>query len=182
MTGAVARRYAKAVFALAKETGVLQPAGDELARLAALAIDPTVGPVLGSPVLSGQRRAQLVDLLVRELRLSDLLARFLKLLAEHQRLRELPGICEYYQRLLDVQLGRVRITIRSARPLAPAQQQQLVASFATLTKKDVIPTVRIDPELLGGVLVEVDDKVYDGSVRTQLERLAKELTGAASSL
>ena len=49
-----------------------------------------------------------------------------------------------------------------------------------MTGKQVVPTVAVDPELLGGIVVEVGSKVYDGSVRTQLERLAKELGGTAA--
>jgi F-type H+-transporting ATPase subunit delta len=114
------------------------------------------------------------------LSLSNLLTRFLAVLSDHQRLSELPAIAEYFQRLLDQTLGRVRIAIRSARVLDPAQEQQIAAAFARLTGKQVMPAAVVDPELLGGVLVEVEGKVYDGSVRTQLERLAKELSGTVA--
>jgi F-type H+-transporting ATPase subunit delta len=182
MTGAAPRRYAKALFALAKDAGVLQPTAAELGRLAGVASDPTVGAVLGSPLLSAPRRAQLLALLARELRLSDLTTRFVNLLGEHSRLRALPAIYDYYERLLDADLGRVRLTIRTARALEATQQQSMIAAFASLTQREVIPTLLIDPELLGGVVVEVEGKVYDGSVRNQLERIAKELTGTTSSL
>lgn len=181
MTGAVGRRYARALFALAKQAGTLDLAATQLANLAAIAADETIGPVLRNPVLSRQRRAELVQLLGRELGLSDLLVRFLSVLAEHNRLGELPRIHDHFQYLLDAELGRVRVTIRSARPLDPAQEQQIVTTFARLTAKQVLPTSVVDPELLGGVMVEVEGKIYDGSVRTQLEQLAKELTGARSS-
>lgn len=177
---AVARRYAKALFALAKDSGGLQPTADELARVAAVASDVNIGPVLRSPLLSPTRRSELAQMLSRELKLSDLLARFLQLLADHQRLGELPAIADRYQQLLDTELGRVRVTIRSANPLDAQQEAGIIAVFARLTQKQVIPRVVIDTELLGGVIVEVEGKVYDGSVRTQLEHLAKELSGAAS--
>ena len=74
----------------------------------------------------------------------------------------------------------MRITMRSARPLDSQQQEQIAGAFARLTGKQVLPTVAVDPELLGGIVVEVGSKVYDGSVRTQLERLAKELGGSAA--
>ena len=180
MSAAVARRYAKALFALAKETTVLQPTADELARLAAVASDASVGPVLCSPMLSVPRRHELAQMLARELTLSDLLSRFLQLLADHQRLGELPAIAERYQQLLDAELGRVRLAIRSAKPLAAKQEADIVAVFAALTGKQIISRVEVDTELLGGVVVEVEGKVYDGSIRTQLDRLAKELSGTAS--
>jgi F-type H+-transporting ATPase subunit delta len=64
--------------------------------------------------------------------------------------------------------------------LTPQQEKNLITTFSKLTGKQVIPTVVIDPDLLGGVLVEAQGKVYDGTVRAQLARLAKELTGTAS--
>jgi len=177
---AVARRYAKALFALAKDGNALQPTADDLARVAGVAADPTVGPVLRSPLLSPARRHELAQTLTRELRLSDLLGRFLQLLADHQRLGELPAIADRYQQLLDTAMGRIRIVVRSASPLDAAQEAGIVAAFAKLTGKEVISRVVVDTELLGGILVEVEGKVYDGSVRTQLNRLAKDLSGAAS--
>ncbi len=180
MSGGVARRYAKALFALAKEAAALQPSADQLGRLADVANDATVGPVLRSPLLSATSRRDLAQMLARELALSDLLTRFVRLLADQQRLGELPAIAERFQHMLDAELGRVRITVRSPRPLDPKQEADLIAVFAKLTAKQVLARVVIDAHLLGGVVVEVEGKVYDGSVRTQLDRLAKELSGAAS--
>ena len=180
MSGAVSRRYAKALFALAKDGNTLQPTADQLLRLAAVGADPAMGPVLRSPMLSVSRRHELAEMLARELTLPDLLARFLQLLADHQRLGELPAIADRYQQLLDAQLGRVRLTIRSAAPLDAQQEADIVSTFATLTGKQVISRVVVDGELLGGVVAEVEGKVYDGSVRTQLDRISKELSGAAS--
>ncbi len=179
MTGAVSRRYAKAVFALAKEAHALEQTADQLNRTAALVRDPEVGPVLGSPLLSLQRRRELAGLLTRELSLSDLLARFVGVLADHHRLNQLRAIADEFQRLLDQELGRVRITIRTARGLPADQQQAITGAFTRLTGKQVVPTTVVDPELLGGVVVEVGAKIYDGSVRSQLERLAKTLGGSA---
>ena len=180
MSGAVSRRYAKALFALAKDSNTLQPTADQLLRLAAIAADATLGPVLRSPLLSLTRRHELADMLARELTLADMLARFLRLLADHQRLGELPAIADRYQQLLDTEVGRVRLTVRSAAPLDAKQEADIVSTFATLTGKQVVSRVVVDGDLLGGVVVEVEGKVYDGSVRTQLARLSQELSGAAS--
>ena len=117
MTGAVARRYAKALFALAKQESALEQTAEQLQRMAALADDPAVGPTLRSPLLSSERRRQLAQTLARDLSLSDLLTRFVGVLADQQRLNQLPAMAEYFQLLLDQELGRVRITMRSARPL-----------------------------------------------------------------
>src|SRR5262249_5074390 len=110
---------------------------------------------------------------------SDLLTRFVRLLADHQRLQILPAVHAAVQRLLDRGLGRGRGAIRSAAALESRQEADIIAGFSRLTGKQGIPRITVDPELLGGVVVEVEGKVYDGSVRTQLDRLAKELAGTA---
>ena len=180
MSGAVGRRYAKALFALAKESAALQPAADQLNRVAALASDPDIGPVLRSPLLSAVRRTEIAAMLARELQLSDLLTRFVLLLADQQRLGALPAIATRFQALLDDELGRVRVAVSAARALDAKQEAELVATFAKLTGKQVIHTVTLDPDLLGGIVVEAEGKVYDGSVRTQFDRLEKELGGSAA--
>lgn len=176
----VARRYAKALFGLAKEAASLEPTAAELGRLAAVSTDPRVREVLSSPLLSMTSRAELVQSIARELKLSDLTTRFVRVLSDHQRLDVLRLIQMHYERLLDESMGRVRATIRTASRLDPHQQNAIVATFAKLTGKQVLPEVVVDPDLLGGVVVEVAGRVYDGSVRTQLDRLAKQLAGTAS--
>lgn len=176
----VARRYAKALFGLAHDAGVLEPTMEQLNHMAAIANDPAVAPVLRNPLLSADCRAAVAALMAREVAASDLLTRFARLLADHQRLAELPAIAAEVQRMLDDALGRVRITIRSAQPLAPQQHDAIVATFEHLTGKRIVPQTVTQPDLLGGVLVEAQGKVYDGSVRTQLNRLAKQLGGAAA--
>ena len=180
MTSRVARRYAKAVFALASDAKQLQPVAQELDRLATLAAEPTVLAVLKSPTLSPDNRAALAETLVRELALSPQVGNLVRLLAQHHRLGELAGIRDGYQTLLDRELGRVRLTVRSACPLQPQQQDAIIAAFAKRMGKEIIPTVVVDPDLLGGVQVEVGDTVFDGTVRTQLDRLAHELVGPSS--
>ena len=179
MLGSVARRYAKAIFALAREQSVHESVAQELARVVATASDPTVASTLRNPVLSSARLHALVDTFVKEFALSDLVTRFLKLLAERRRLQELPNIFAEFQRLLDRELGQTRARIRSASPLSEPQQTQIIDKFSHLTGKRIIPQVEVDAALLGGVVVEIEGRVYDGSVYTQLTRAAKGLSGTA---
>src|SRR5262245_6053121 len=123
MKGAVSRRYAKALFALAKEKGVLEPTADELARLGAAAANPALAPVLKSPLLAAPRRSALAKTLIDDFALSDLLRRFVQLLADRQRLAELPGIADYYLKLLDAEKNRVRLEVRAAMALSDSQKR-----------------------------------------------------------
>jgi F-type H+-transporting ATPase subunit delta len=178
----VARRYAKAIASIAKETGAFDVIGTELRTLAGLAADPTIGPVLANPLLSPASRQSIARSLGEQLRLAPMTRNFLGLLADHQRLDQLVGIADQYERIVDRELGRVRARIHTAVELNEEQQQAVDAALERLTGKTVIAERSVDRELLGGMVVEVEGKVYDGSVRTQLRRLASAMAGGRSFL
>ncbi|MFQ5666774.1 MAG: F0F1 ATP synthase subunit delta [Candidatus Binatia bacterium] len=181
MSGAAGRRYAKALFALARDGKALEPTAELLGTLAAVVRDPSVGPAMSSPLLSPSQRSTLARTVSQELALPSLLAHFVQLLADRQRLGELPAITAHFHSMLDHELGRVRITIHSARALDVEQERAIIAAFTKRTGKEVIARVVVDADLLGGVAVDVAGTVYDGSVRTQLERLAKQLSGTSAA-
>jgi F-type H+-transporting ATPase subunit delta len=177
-----ARRYAKGIFALAQETQAVDAIAAELERLAALARDPVISNTLGNPLLSAPARKAVARTLGEQLQLSRTTRNFLGLLADHKRLDQLVGIFDHYRKLHDTALGQVRAQITSAVPLSPAQETDLVTTFAQLSGKRVLATPHVDPEILGGVVVEIEGKVYDGSLRTQLGRLAGSIAGSRSGL
>lgn len=178
----VARRYAKAIFSLARDEQTLEPIAAELERLAELGRDATLAATITNPLLSAGARSAIARTLADQLQVSTTTRNFLGLLANQQRLDQLPAIFDHYRRLLDTQLAQVRAHISSAVPLSPAQQNEIVATFAGLTGKRVLATVDVDPALLGGVIVEVAGKVYDGSLRTQLGHLAASIAGSRAGL
>lgn len=177
---AVSRRYARALFALAKEGKLVDTTAEGLAHAATIAADPTVRGMLDNPLVAPGRRRDLARTVAREVNASPLLTNFICLLADHQRLAALPAIDRHFQALLDQDLGRVRVAIRSAAPLSQPQYNDVVATFTKLTGKQVVPSATVDPDMLGGVVVEAEGKVYDGSVRTHLARLAKAITGSSA--
>lgn len=171
----VARRYAKAIFALAREQGELETVGPQLRAAAAEMAVPELAEVASSPRLTAERRHALVEAVSAQLQLSPVVATFLALLADSRRLGELGHIADHFQGLEDEALGRVRMRIRSAVPLSDGQRDQIAASFERQLGRTVLASTETDPSLLGGVVVEADGKVYDGSVLSQLDRLAKQL-------
>jgi F-type H+-transporting ATPase subunit delta len=99
------------------------------------------------------------------------------LLAERDRLRILPDIARWYETLLDQELGRVRATLRAAAPLGTAERTELIDLARRLTGgREVIATTEVDPDLLGGVVLDIEGTVYDGSLKAQLARVSKEMT------
>lgn len=172
MTGSIAKRYAKALFALAREEGALEKTAQALHRLAVIAADPEIGPQLANPLLSAKTRAALARTLRDRLDLGTTTGNFVGLLARHQRLDQLPGIADTYQRLVDQELGQTRATLTSATSLEETQRTAMIEKLQDMTQKKVLADYQIDPQLLGGVIVEIEGRVFDGSVRTQLEKLA----------
>jgi len=171
----VARRYARALFDLAKEQGAIEAVGRELLAATAQLEIPELAEVVASPRLSSERRHALVDALAQQLSLSQTTATFLLLLADKQRLQEIGAIARRFQDLEDDALGRVRMTVRSAVPLTQTQVDEVAAVFGKQLQRTVIARAEVDPSLLGGIVVETEGKVYDGSVRSNLERLAKHM-------
>jgi len=182
MSGKVARRYAKALFALAREARVLDVVAAELADLRTAFSDEEIVTMLASPMMTAPRLTALAQQLTTQLRLSELSGRFLGVLAANRRLDQLAGVCARFQELHDRALNRIRVTVRSAATLPTQRLKEIVATCERLTGKTVLATTASDPGLLGGLVVEVEGKVYDGSLRTQFDHLARDITGARTYL
>ncbi len=97
------------------------------------------------------------------------------MLAENDRFADLADIERAYRALFDQARGRAHAAVRLAAPLAQEEMDMLIGVFRRLTGKTVIPAVALDPELLGGVVVEIEGRVYDASLKTQLHRLGEAL-------
>jgi F-type H+-transporting ATPase subunit delta len=182
MTGSIARRYAKALFAVAREANSLVATASELERLASVAAAPEVAAALANPLLSETRRRQLATAISDDLSLSAETRTFVCVLADHKRLDQLTGIADHFRRLLDRHLGQVRATITASAPLDTADVERIVELFSAKTGKKVLAATRVEPGLLGGVMVDIEGKVYDGSLRTQLRGLAESIARGRSYL
>ena len=176
----VARSYAKALFAVADESDGLEQTAAELQVLRALAGDAQIASGLANPLLSSSARNGLARTIADNLRLRPMTRNFLLLLADHRRLDQLGRISEHFERLLDERLHRIRATITSAVALSDAQRQALVNAFEQKLGRAVLAETRVDSQLLGGVVVDVEGTIYDGSVRTQLHTLANRIAGGRS--
>lgn len=168
----VARRYARALFAIADEKSELEAVGKALEAIARLVEVPELGRVLTSPLGREQKRSLLKGL-AEQLKAPRVLRDFLLLLSEHDRLVSLAGIAAVYGALFDRRQGITRAIVRSAAPLSDEALEEVTAAFSKVTGRRVIPRVIVDQELIAGLVVEVEGRVYDGSVRTQLERLQR---------
>ena len=144
MTGAIAKRYAKALFALARDEGALEETGEALRRLAVIAEDPEIGPQLANPLLSTKTRAALARTLTERLELGPTTGNFVGLLAINQRLDQLGGIAAHYQRLVDQELGQTRAK-HSTRHRKPLSASPVGAGAGNLMYNLPHPVVGVRP-------------------------------------
>lgn len=131
--------------------------------------------VLSNPAYSRDQRQAVLEGLLKANPLHPSLANTLRLLNDRNRLRNLPDIARVYRDLVDVRMGRVRGKVTSATALDAGQLKQLEDSLQRLTQRDVLLEAKVDQRLLGGLTAQVGSTVYDGSLRNQLDQLAREL-------
>jgi F-type H+-transporting ATPase subunit delta len=181
MSGRLGRRYARALFELAREERNLQGCGEELARAVTAFEEPRLRPVCLSPALPRSTRLRNTQQVIAALGLSKTVGNLIALLAGRDRLALLPDVARWYEVMLDDELGRARVAIRSAAPLGAAQRSEVVELARRLTGRgEVLATTEVEPDLLGGVVLDVGGTVYDGSLRAQLVRLSKEMAERGS--
>lgn len=131
--------------------------------------------VLASPSVPQAARVDLVRALADRSGLDKPLAKLLVMLAERGRLELLPVVLDVYRERLLAHSHIVRAAVTSAQPLAPEKIESLAESLRGLTGKTVQLATGVDPSLIGGVVTRIGSTVYDGSVRTQLQKMRQQL-------
>ena len=172
----IARVYAEALMDVAARDGQAVEVGDELDALVSevLAKHPRVAVFFESPAVSRRARGPVLAAALGE-NASPLIRKFVGVLNHNNRLDLIRAVAAAYRELLDKRAGRVRVRVRSAAPLTDEQQRELRESLAALLGKEPVLDLRTDPDLLGGMVVQVGDKVYDSSVRTRLAAFRTQL-------
>ncbi|HWP24233.1 MAG TPA: ATP synthase F1 subunit delta [Candidatus Binatia bacterium] len=173
--GSLSRRYSKALFQLARESGAEEEIGQEIERFYAVFSSSELQPVLTNPAFNLETRKKILLQVAAAQQLSSLAGRFLSLLLDRGRLAHLGGIVSRYRRLLNENKGRIEAKMVSAGELEAAAVERLRARLGELSGKEVVLQKEVDPELLGGLLVELGGTIYDGSVRTQLDKMKQRI-------
>ena len=170
----IARRYAQGIFQLAKEPE-LDSWRQELAQLEALLQDDVLRAAFANPSVTTPRRMELAQRLAPELRRET--QNLLRLLIEHRRTSEMPAIRREFERMADKAAGIVNVALTTAVDLSDAEQQRYERVLADRLGKKVRMDYRHDPGLVAGATIQIGDRLIDGSVRTQLDRLRQRLAG-----
>lgn len=172
---AVGRVYALALLGLAQEQEIAENVGRELAGMAeGVASDPAVAGFLGSPLVSEADRATVLETALRG-RLADLTVDLLQVMNRKRRLALVPALAEAYRRELDRQLGRVDVEVASAVTLSEPLRERLRTALAGATRREPRLHERVDPGLVGGLVVAVDGRKIDASIAAHLRRLTERL-------
>jgi F-type H+-transporting ATPase subunit delta len=173
--GSLSRRYTKALFQLAQESQQEEVISRELEQFYAAYRDSELQEVLTNPVIDSDKRKNILLRVTEIQQLKPLTVHFLAILLARDRLKYLPEIVSCYRRLLNEARGRVEAKAVGASPLEPAMVDRLRQVLQGIAGKEVVLQQETDPSLIGGVLVELEGRVYDGSVRTQLEKMKERI-------
>jgi F-type H+-transporting ATPase subunit delta len=170
---AYARRYAQAVFEIALEKKELDRWQADLAKMASLAGEAAVIALLESPKVPFKDKVKLLSGQLGEM--NPLALNLVYLLMARGRLGMLGDITDEYQRLLDSYHGIARAEVTAAVPLDDDDKQKLAERLGAITGKKVTVEAEVDPALLGGFTARIEGKLLDGSTRSKLLALKKEL-------
>jgi F-type H+-transporting ATPase subunit delta len=176
VAAAAARRYAKAVFELARQEGQVEEWGRRLERVRALLSDPEVAAVLTNPTIAARQRMALVAAAPHLV--DDEATNLAKLLIESNRVRDVRGIEEEFQRLADEAAGRVRATVTTAVELTPRDRDRVEDELSKRLGKEIRMQLVVDPRILGGLKLQYGDRLVDASVSSRLQHLRRRLAAS----
>ncbi|GAB4329784.1 MAG: ATP synthase F1 subunit delta [Calditrichia bacterium] len=176
----VTQRYAKALFELAKEQQALDTVASDLDIIrAALDSTPEFRRMLVSPVVKSAEKAGVFEKLFAK-KVSALTYNFLRLLLHKKRENLLPDLLDAFAAMLDAEHGILRGELFTAHPFTDQQVKDLKKRLDKYTGKDVVLSQTVQPELLGGFVVRLQDMVIDSSIKNQLERMREKFLHPSS--
>ncbi|MEM6315978.1 MAG: ATP synthase F1 subunit delta, partial [Planctomycetota bacterium] len=169
--------YAEALLELAEARDQLRPVADEVDALRQVLDDnPTFARFLADPGVDREQRSAVLQRTFATA--SPLLQNFLKLVETKGRIGSLPKILAAFDALLDEKLGKVEVNVTVAQKLGEAQVADVRSRVSTKLGKDAVVHQFVDPTILGGMIIKVQDQIIDASVRTRLEGMRKRLKQA----
>jgi F-type H+-transporting ATPase subunit delta len=170
----IARNYAEALFALGERTGQTEQFADLMdAVAAAVETSPQVQATLMSPRVPKSAKARLLGAALKDAPREFVL--FLQAVVKRGRQLLFREIATEYLALLDLKLNRVRAGVTLARPADEALRSTIQDSLSQHLGKEVLASFSVDPEILGGAVVRVGERIHDGSVRRRMTKLRRAL-------
>lgn len=174
--GGLPNRYAKALVEIDKGKLTIEKLSDEIAAFADIySKNRDFRQLLENPAFSLEERKAVLGVVCKKLKAATITQNFLFLLCDKERTQILPEISTALQHHTDVQSGVVRAVVNSATELSKKQLADLVKGLSELKGKPVKVTSAVQPGLLGGIVVEMDGSVYDGSIKKRLDTIRESI-------
>jgi len=174
----LAGRYAAALFGLARDHSQIDSVAQSLESLSrALAESVDLKRLVSSPLISRADAGKVISALTPTLALDPMTAKFIGVLAQNGRLRELPAVIAQIRRLADAHRGETTAQVTTAHPLDDQQRAALATQLKARARRDVIIDAKVDPAILGGIVVRLGSQMIDASIRTKLNTLATAMKG-----
>ena len=170
-----AGRYARAIFEIGQERNALDKWQSDLRAIARLTDDVDIINFFESPKIPFQSKAKLLSEQLKEV--NPLALNLIYLLITRGKLERANDIAEGYQKLLDAYNGVEYTEVTTAVPLNKDETEKLSERIGKLVGKKVVVKLSVDPDIIGGVIARVGDKLIDGSTRNKLRALRNELAG-----
>lgn len=181
--GTIARSYAEALLEVAEREGTPETFAEAFEEVvAALEADARIRTFIEAPTVDRGEKKQVLRTAF-EGRVQRLFLNFLLVVIDKRRERLLTRIAREYRSLLDQRTGRVHAEVTLAREVDERLEEEISAGLSQRLGKKVVPHIKVDPKILGGIIIRYEDKVLDASVRRRLiglrrRMLAAELDGA----
>ena len=176
--GDVAARYASALYDLADENGVVDAVGSDLTNLQTMINDSDdFRRFIKSPVLSRIDQSKGIAAIAEKAQLAPITIKFLGLVAANRRLFALPGMITGFFAILAERRGQATAHVTSAAPLSDAQTASLVEALKIAIGRNVDVAAKVDPSILGGLIVKVGSRMVDSSIKSKLQRLKLAMKG-----
>ncbi|MYB47884.1 MAG: ATP synthase F1 subunit delta [Dehalococcoidia bacterium] len=169
-----ARRYAQAVFQIVLEHDSLDMWVEDLQTLADLLEDSEVAAFLDAPQVPEAKKLETIQQLVGE-SVSTLAANLLSLLATKNMTLLMPGILEQFTVMVDRHRGIEWADVTTAVPLDDAQQKEVSQLLSGIAGSEVSLRTYVEPEMIGGIVARLNDRVIDGSVRSKLRNMHRQV-------
>lgn len=171
------KRYAQAIFGIARDTGTIDAWLSDLATIAEVSRHPRAADYLSNPKVSQEAKEAAAARLFPGIQPQAM--NLVKMLIARRRVDLAPAIFAAYQDLVNEERGIAEAEVTTAVPLTDDEAEQLRDRLAQVTGKQIVLTRRVDPEIIGGLVARIGDQLIDGSTRTRLAQLRRSLAHAA---
>jgi F-type H+-transporting ATPase subunit delta len=174
----IARRYGKALYSVCLEQSIVNLVEKELIEFTSMInLNQDLYRILMSPRISSDKKKEVLQYIFSSARLSQVTFNFISLLIDKKRENLFSDIAAVFSEIILENSNIVVAYVTTAFPLSVAEQKLLDATLSAKIGKFVKMEINIDPSIIGGLIIKIEDKVFDGSLMSHLNRIEQEMSG-----